>query len=217
MHGQCDAVNGLAVNNTWTLRASLLTYFMALTATIGKCQGHIGALSSSHAPVDFPYLGSCSSADRVAVVPGVCRGGFRGAADGSGAVMVGPAPCHNTQVGVHHACNGDGTQGQERQGQLCLFPCSRMTLLCRTRHLTLRSSRHLMAQRPHTRTLHAGQGGCSEGGGPRGGQGAAVALAAAEAQPDDGAAGGGAREAGLRLPSGVHLKSAFHAASFQQM
>ena len=50
MHGQCDAVNGLAVNNTWTLRASLLTYFMALTATVGKSQGHIHAFSSSRAP-----------------------------------------------------------------------------------------------------------------------------------------------------------------------
>ena len=53
VHGQCDAVNGLAVNNTWTLRASLLTYFMALTATIGKGKGHIDALSSSRAPT-FP-------------------------------------------------------------------------------------------------------------------------------------------------------------------
>lgn len=31
-------MNGLAVNSTWTLRASLLTYFMALTATIGEAQ-----------------------------------------------------------------------------------------------------------------------------------------------------------------------------------
>lgn len=35
---QCDAVNGQAVSNTWTLRASLLTYFMALSATIGEWQ-----------------------------------------------------------------------------------------------------------------------------------------------------------------------------------
>jgi hypothetical protein len=39
---QCDAVNGLAVSNTWTLRASLLTYFMALTATIGKKLARVG-------------------------------------------------------------------------------------------------------------------------------------------------------------------------------
>ncbi len=34
---QCDAANGQAVSSVWTLRASLLTYFMALTATIGGC------------------------------------------------------------------------------------------------------------------------------------------------------------------------------------
>ncbi len=33
---QCDAVNGLSVTETWTLRASLLSYIMALTATIGE-------------------------------------------------------------------------------------------------------------------------------------------------------------------------------------
>jgi hypothetical protein len=32
---QCDAVNGQAVSATWTLRTSLLTYFMALSATLG--------------------------------------------------------------------------------------------------------------------------------------------------------------------------------------
>jgi len=33
---QCNAVNGLSVTETWTLRASLLSYIMALTATIGE-------------------------------------------------------------------------------------------------------------------------------------------------------------------------------------
>ena len=40
---QCDAVNGLSVTETWTLRASLLTYIMALTATIGMLPPHLCA------------------------------------------------------------------------------------------------------------------------------------------------------------------------------